>query len=317
MAKKKKRYRIKKGPIIFLLILIIGIVGGIYGYKKYQEKINSDEYKLTELGYSETEISGIVSLEREYIDIILGREYNKFLPEIFKEKYFILENLDKYLSYKAELNNKDTPLSQIVAYVNTRANEEFYSNPKPTDLSKGYLMIVNKFNYLEEGYEPEDLTKMGLQYAFSGKTLREEVYESFKGMVKDAKALDLTIVANSAFRDYDYQNKLYNDYKDSRGKKYADSYAARAGYSEHQTGLAIDVSTLNSTLDNFDETEEFLWLKDHAHEYGFILRYPEDKEEITGYNYEPWHYRYVGVEVATEIKNLGITFDEYYAYYLK
>ena len=99
--------------------------------------------------------------------------------------------------------------------------------------------------------------------------------------------------------------------------KEADLSTARAGFSEHQTGLAIDILTYNVTLSNFEETDAFKWLSSNAYKYGFILRYPKGKEDITGYEYESWHYRYVGVEIATQIFEEDITFDEYYAYYLE
>ena len=97
----------------------------------------------------------------------------------------------------------------------------------------------------------------------------------------------------------------------------ADTYSARPGHSEHQTGLAIDLAAFNSNLNNFEETKEYEWVKDNAHLYGFILRYPKGKEHITGYMFEPWHYRYVGTKVAKEIYEMDITFDEYYELFLK
>jgi len=306
--------RIKKKMVVLTLVTLILLVGGIIGGIKAYQYYTSTEYYLKEIGYDETEIKDILKLDGKYINIILESEYNEHFIPIFNEKYFIENNLNAYLKYKEE--NSDLDYTDIVAVVNVGANNEWYTNPKQTDTSKEYLILVNKFNYLPEDFTPNDLVNMGLQYAFSGKQIREEVYTSFKRLVKDAKKENLTIVANSTFRTYTYQENLYTSYKNNNGKVYADNYAARAGYSEHQTGLAIDVSTLNSTMANFEETEEFEWLQEHAHEYGFILRYPKDKEFITGYNYESWHYRYVGEEVAKKIKDLGITFDEYYAYFL-
>ena len=125
----------------------------------------------------------------------------------------------------------------------------------------------------------------------------------------DAKKEGLTLVANSTFRTYATQEKTYNYYKTNKGSAYADSYAARPGHSEHQTGLAIDISTLNSTSENFEDTPEFNWLIDNAYKYGFILRYPENKEHLTGFDYESWHYRFVGLDVAKKIHEENITFD--------
>jgi len=304
----------KKNIIILVIFLIILVVGSIIAFKTY-EYLNSDLYHLKELGYDEKDIDTILKMDKEYVEKILTLEYDENIIGIFNEKYFILNNLDAYLTYQKE--NKDSSYSNTIAIINVGADKDWYEKTTKTDMSKEYLILVNKFHSLEEDYTPEDLVNMGLQYAFEGKKIRSEVYAAFKRLVKDAKAEDLTIVANSTFRTYDYQEGLYNRYKNSYGTEYADNYAAKPGHSEHQTGLAIDVSTLNSTLDNFEDTLEFAWLQEHAHEYGFILRYPEDKEHITGYKYESWHYRYVGEEVAKEIKELDITFDEYYAYFIE
>jgi D-alanyl-D-alanine carboxypeptidase len=118
----------------------------------------------------------------------------------------------------------------------------------------------------------------------------------------------LNIWICSGFRSYAYQQNLYNRYVARDGKAEADRYSARPGHSEHQTGLAMDV---NSVGQSFAYTSEGKWLAAHAHEYGFIIRYPKGKEDITGYMYEPWHIRYVGVEIAKEITEAGITFEEY------
>ena len=141
------------------------------------------------------------------------------------------------------------------------------------------------------------------------------VLSAFKNMWSAAKKQDLTLIVNSSYRDYKSQEEVWNYYDDLRGEEYADSIAARAGYSEHQTGLALDIITYGANKNNFEKTDEFKWLEKNAHKYGFILRYPKGKEDITGYAYESWHYRYVGIETATEIYNKKITYDEYYAYY--
>lgn len=303
----------KKMVIIVIVVFVLLIISTVVGLKLYKY-FKSDEYSLKKLGYDNSEIKDIVKLDKKDIETIMTLDYNEHMVSLFKEKYFILNNLNRYLDYKSK--NKDKSYTDVVAVVNVNADKDWYDEPESTDMDKEYLILVNKFNYLEENYLPEDLVNMGLQYAFEGKKIRSEVYNAFKRLVKDAKKEDLTIVANSTFRTYDYQEGLYTRYKNDYGKEYADNYAARPGFSEHQTGIAIDVSTLNSTMDNFEDTLEFEWLQKHAYEYGFILRYPKDKEYITGYNYESWHYRYVGEEVAKEIHKLGITFDEYYAYFL-
>ena len=120
--------------------------------------------------------------------------------------------------------------------------------------------------------------------------------------------LQLSIYLSSGFRSYETQNRIYNNYVSNYGQSSADTFSARPGHSEHQTGLAIDV---NSIDDSFADTPEAEWLASHAHEYGFIIRYPKGKESITGYKYEPWHIRYLGVEKATEVYNSGLTLEEF------
>lgn len=117
-----------------------------------------------------------------------------------------------------------------------------------------------------------------------------------------------SIPTQSGFRTYNYQVTLYNNYVVRDGQEAADTYSARPGFSEHQTGLVFDVGAIDN---NYGNTAEGIWLREHCHEYGFIIRYPLGKEDITGYMYEPWHIRYVGVAAATEIYQRGITLEEY------
>lgn len=119
----------------------------------------------------------------------------------------------------------------------------------------------------------------------------------------------LNIWLASGFRSYDYQNQIYNNYVSWDGQAAADTYSARPGYSEHQSGLAIDVNQID---DSFIGTPEAVWLETHCHEYGFILRYPQDKQDITGYKYESWHIRYVGTDMSYPIHESGLTLEEYF-----
>lgn len=130
----------------------------------------------------------------------------------------------------------------------------------------------------------------------------------FDRLAADAKSQGLNIYISSGYRSYATQSSIYQDNVTRYGEAMADSFSARPGYSEHQTGLAIDVNTID---DSFAGTPEARWLADHAHEYGFIIRYPEGKENITGYQYKPWHIRYLGIDTATAVSNSGLTLEEY------
>ena len=135
-------------------------------------------------------------------------------------------------------------------------------------------------------------------------------------MADDAKKESLNLRIISAYRPYEYQENLYNKYLLKDSKEKVDTYSARSGYSEHQTGLSIDIDNIYTNYNKFHITLEYKWMMDNAYKYGFILRYPENKENITGFKYESWHYRYVGANIATYIHNHNITFDEYYYEFL-
>ena len=140
--------------------------------------------------------------------------------------------------------------------------------------------------------------------------------EAFEQMASDAKKESLSIIAMSAYRSYDYQVNLYNNYTKTDGKEKADTYSGRPGYSEHQTGLAVDVYNGKTKYTEFHNTKEFTWMQNNGYKYGFILRFPKDKTKETGYEYESWHYRYVGVDIATYIHNNNLCYEEYYAEFL-
>ncbi|GEP84924.1 D-alanyl-D-alanine carboxypeptidase [Staphylococcus piscifermentans] len=136
-------------------------------------------------------------------------------------------------------------------------------------------------------------------------------------MIEDGRKHGLNILYRSGFRSYAEQTQLYNSYVQRDGKAAADKYSAAPGTSEHQTGLAFDVGTNPSNADfkeAFGQTREGKWLADNAYKYGFILRYPKGKEKITGYQYEPWHFRYVGKKDAKKIHAQKLTLEEYLDY---
>ena len=193
--------------------------------------------------------------------------------------------------------------------VNTSIDKEFYTDIKTVDNPNDLLVLVNKFYALPSGIEPNDLIQV------ESVKMQREAGEALKEMATAMRNDGLKIILQSGYRSEDTQSYLYNRYVARDGKEEADTYSARPNHSEHQTGLAIDVSHDGTLEEYFEDTPQFEWLQDNAHKYGFILRYPKDKVYMTGYTYEPWHYRYVGIEVATLIKNENITFEEYYVKY--
>ena len=178
-------------------------------------------------------------------------------------------------------------------------------------------ILVNKYYYLEENYEPDNLETISKQYALEGMELVREAKENFEAMAKAAQKENLSIIAMSTYRSYNYQVKIYNQYVKADGQEKVDTYSGRPGHSEHQTGLAVDVYNGKVNYTKFESTKEFEWMKQNAENYGFILRFPKDKENETGYMYESWHYRYVGKDIAKYINKHNISFEEYYATKIK
>ena len=173
------------------------------------------------------------------------------------------------------------------------------------------ILIVNKSYPLPKDFVPKNTYKSAEGLKYCTECIDNDAYEQYKIMKADATSLGLNIWIQSGYRSYELQESLYNKYVNRDGKLAADTYSARPGHSEHQTGLAFD---LNTITDDFQYTDEGKWINDNCYKYGFILRYPKGKENYTGYKYESWHLRYVGVDLASQLYNNGdwITLEEHF-----
>ena len=171
-----------------------------------------------------------------------------------------------------------------------------------------YSILVNKNNELDKNYIPNDLVHID-KYSKKGMA-RKQACIDFIRMCDDAAKLNLNIINESAYRSYERQKILYEKEVKIKGNK-ANMSIAKPGQSEHQTGLAFDLCTLEYDMYNFSKSDEYKWLLKNSYKYGFILRYPKGKENITGYIYEPWHFRYLG-DLASKVFKSGLTYDEYY-----
>ena len=272
-------------------------------------------------------IDKYIELLKEYNDIdaiiIYVNNYsnsdiklNETTLSFINEKYFIKDYLERYLKYYE--NNKQLSFKEIVTRINSNLDYKFYENSKLADLTKGMHTLVNKFNYLENNFVPNDLETVGYTYAVNNTKLNKIALENFIRMYEDAKKQNIIFKITTAYRDYNFQSILYNNYVNSDGKDLADTYSARPGYSEHQLGYSFDLTNEDyADFSEFEYTDEYKWLQENAYKYGFILRYPKDKEYITGYVFESWHYRYVGNDISTYIYENDITYEEYYAYFLR
>ena len=298
----------KKKILIFSIIGMVVVALIITGILviKHINYTKTYEYKFNKIGYNKEEVVVLKNeLKDKQLDELLNHKYDKNITRLVKEKYFIFNKLDDYLKYYKD--NKDKGLTDVVAIINTNTNNDFYTNTKETDVSKNELMLINKYNYLTASYNPDDLEVFTNVYAYGeNQSLRKDAYDAFIEMWNSANKDGYKLIVNSSYRSYDEQKKIYDDYSSWYGEEDADKKAARAGYSEHQTGLAVDIQSYCSQNKDFEECEEFTWLTNNAYKYGFILRYPKDKEYLTGYKYESWHYRYVGKKISKYIHENNI-----------
>lgn len=228
--------------------------------------------------------------------------------------YYKSNNIKRYQDYH-KLNN-NLSVSDVVTRVNLNLDLPYYTNTKEAKYLNTFYTLVNKYNYLRDDFVPNNLVEMTTPYSKEGIYLVAEARDNFYKLVDKAKEEGLTIRAISAYRGYTYQKRLYDKYVEADGVNKADTYSARPGFSDHQTGLAIDVDNTISSFENFTNTKEYQWMLDNSYKYGFILRYPSGKESITTYQFESWHYRYVGLKLAKKIKASNLTFDEYFTRYL-
>lgn len=230
--------------------------------------------------------------------------------------FYHISKEDRYIEYY-KCNNELT-LEEVVTYVNIGLDRDFYTHIKQISNPDCMRVLVNKFHQLPSDFIPSDLEVITQEFNESELVLRRSARLAFEVMCQAAKEVGVYLKAVSSFRSYDYQKQVYyskwtegellEDYQKQR-----DKVSARPGHSEHQTGLAVDINDFEPT---FEDTIEGRWLSCYAHHFGFILRYPKGKDKITGYDFEPWHYRYLGHILANEVYHSHLTFDEYFVRYL-
>ncbi|CUO24177.1 D-alanyl-D-alanine carboxypeptidase [Turicibacter sanguinis] len=239
------------------------------------------------------------------------------LDQLAKEKLLEEERLAEEKRQEEERLAEEKRLEQQPAKLDLESS--FYENVITVSNGDSKLVLVNKNYALDSSYAPSDLVLPNVLVLGheQNKTLylREEASQHLEQLFSAAEQeAGLIFLARSGYRSYETQVSLYQRYVDQNGQEAADRFSARAGHSEHQTGLAIDVTadSVNGQLTTeFGKTAEGIWLKDNAHRFGYIIRYLEGRESETGYQYEPWHIRYVGVEAATEIYQNNWILEQY------
>lgn len=222
---------------------------------------------------------------------------------------------DEEVDDEAELEEKDASSEKNEEEV----EEETISIDMEEDLLKpdSVKALVNKQYALPEDYAPEDLVTVEVrtvQDNAEARMLRKVASSALTEMFTAAEDDGIELVAISGYRSYQRQKIIFNRFAENHGEEAANRYSARPGESEHQTGLAMDVTSESANYqlsEEFGRTPEGIWVAENAHDFGFIIRYPEGTEDITGYLYEPWHLRYFGEELATDIYETGLTYEEY------
>ncbi len=282
------------------------------------QNITNDEYiykeDLLSLGYN-VKVIEMIEEKIANLDVknyLLSRKYDHF-EEFANSEYFNIQNIERYEEYY--LKHPEYTIDQVTLYVEIGLDYDFYTNINVVEDYTSITALVNKYNQIPDDATFNNLLTLPKPYSNNGKKhVRSEMYEPLKQMIDDAKKEGIKLVVISSYRDKTVQTNLFNKYTKNNGLDYALKYSAKPRHSEHELGLAID---FNTTQPTFKKSKEYKWLKDNAYKYGFIERYPDKKEFITGFAYEPWHYRYLGVDIATKIYIENITFEEYLVKYQK
>lgn len=285
--------------------------------QKKIDKIDENYIRaLSDKGYSHNTINFVIQkMNKTELRKMLTKKRDSDFEEYITLDLFNFNNYKRYVSYQKE--NPTLSLDDIVTRVELNLDKEAYEDPVEEKDPNSVTALVNKHRYISRDYIPTDLVNMEDGYAnnaYGVKEIRKETYEQFKKMVDDAKKEDIVFYAESAYRDYKYQDQLYEQYINEYGEEKANTFAARAGYSEHQLGTTLDLANV-WTIEEGDP--EYKWIDKNGYKYGFIFRYKKSKEDITGYKAEGWHIRYVGVEAATIMHKKNLTFDEYWIKYVK
>ena len=316
---KKKKSHLK---ICFLIIILIILAGGSFYYFIYQKDFNILTIKkFLKMIPSDKEapiitVDNITIIEGDSVDLI--------------SKASVSDNADK--NVKLEVSG-DYDINKVGTYNITYKATDFANNSSTKDItltveakpkstptnpqikrvdfttSKGFnAYIENGLTYIDGVLVVNKTYSLPQNY---GNGLTKETQSAFNDMKAAALTDGISLWICSGFRSYNTQKNLYNSYVNRDGKAKADTYSARAGYSEHQSGLAMDINMASSS---FNGSNEAIWLSNNAYKYGFILRYPDGKTNETGYKFESWHYRYVGVDLATKLYNDGdwITLEDYF-----
>ncbi|MDO5813386.1 MAG: M15 family metallopeptidase [Bacillota bacterium] len=263
----------KKVILLFLIICILGIFLFIPKNKQKEIKISTISY---------------------------------YHPE-YKKRY------DSFQKSHPNLNKE-----KVVTFVNMNRDYDFYQKIIKQKHPNYLNTLVNKYYQLDENYKPFDLIEINTntgsyENPYRKHTARKVVYEDFQALKQACANKGFELYVTSGYRSTSWQKEIYNHMVETYSVERADETCSRPGHSEHTTGLGLDIALDQYKYEDVEKHPQYTWLLKQLSSYGFILRYPEGKDNLTGYRYEAWHIRYVGKALAKKIKKSGLTFDEYYA----
>lgn len=285
-----------------------------YAKIKYQKQKNiiKNINILLDKGYSNNDVSVILAHgnDKEVSDFA-KRDRIKYLEEFYQYSYAKLKNYDRYIKYTDETGEDE---KTTVIHVNLNMDKEKYVDYDMVN-EFSFDMLVNKYHSMGEKMEPDDLVTISKDYTNNEEQqANRTAVNALLQMFESAKIDGYEMVVNSAYRSYKEQEETAEFYRKWYGDNYVTNYVAKPGFSEHQTGLSFDIGSTSEKV--FIESKEYDWMQENAYKYGFILRFPKKSEVITGFRSEPWHYRYVGKDIAKYIHDNGITFEEYYVMFV-
>lgn len=287
----------------------------IYPKIKYQNQkhLIKNINTLIKKGYSNDQISMILSHgDDNDVTEFAKRKKVRYLEEFYSLDYAKLKYYDRYLEY---MDNSREDEETTVLLVNLDMDKEEYKDPTIVK-EFSYTMLVNKHRELTENFTPKDLVKITEPY-----TTQENIkanrtaYVAAKKMIDDAEKEGYYLTINSAYRSYKDQEEITKTYQQLYGDAYVEKYVLKPGFSEHQTGLGLDIGSKKTSV--FANSTEYNWIKDNCYKYGFIYRFKPKFEDITGIRHEAWHYRYVGKKAAKYIYDNNISLEEYYVRFVE
>lgn len=282
------------------------------------DKFYSQSYdKLIALNYNDDQIWKMLeNASLEDMEYLIDKGYTADVVSKYSDKkYFKYTSLEKYIEAYNQYQDYDYAVN-IVNFpfiISTNQTSEKYLIKDPENI----LTLVKKGFYFASDYVPSDLvetSQMPIAEDCQNRTIRKEVADALDLMYQDAKKEGLELVFNSGYRSYETQTKTYKENESKYGGQYAAEYVALPGASEHQSGLGVDLtsqSVIDKTRITFGDTQEYQWVIANCAKYGFIVRFETGTADITGIAHEPWHLRYVGVDTAKAITDMGVTFEEY------